>query len=99
MDELFESEPRFVSKSPTNLFEYVEETGEVRVVDKWRCEFSGECERWGTQKMHFPADDNVVKMCTYIDHWILQWRRHWHFALLLCETPDNPLTLWLFIPH
>jgi len=38
----------FVSKSPTKLFEYVEATGEVRVVDKWRCEFSGECERWGT---------------------------------------------------
>mmetsp|Transcript_46318 Transcript_46318/g.68333 ORF Transcript_46318/g.68333 Transcript_46318/m.68333 type:complete len:329 (+) Transcript_46318:140-1126(+) len=52
----------FVSKSPTKLFEYVEATGEVRVVDKWRCEFSGECERWGVEEMHFPADDNVVKM-------------------------------------
>jgi hypothetical protein len=51
----------------TTTTRYDDTTGEVRVADdKWRCEFSGECERWGKDNMNFPADDNVVKMSAFL---------------------------------
>ena len=62
----------------------------MRVVDKWLCEFSGECEKWGREQMHFPADDNVVKMST-CQHWLRE------LAVFAEPSPSVRLTDVVFV--